>query len=236
MAERKSITERLRAKVDKNGPVPAHMPHLGQCWVWTGSVTSSRPAYGRISSGWPGHGGRIFLVHRVSWVEANGPIPPETPHVLHHCDNSLCVRPAHLWVGTNVDNVRDRHSKGRDGSARGDSNGSRLYPARLLRGAANPNSKLTDDEVTEILRLAMAGYPTKLLEQHYPVKGPTLRKVILRQMWAHVPVPEPSPLGTVAGAAFALAALRGITEGGSLGVDGLRALAAEALRTIEAAR
>jgi hypothetical protein len=30
----KTLEERFWEKVDKNGPVPAHRPELGPCWVW----------------------------------------------------------------------------------------------------------------------------------------------------------------------------------------------------------
>lgn len=50
--------------------------------------------------------------HEYSWQIHNGPIP-DGLWVLHHCDNPVCVNPAHLFVGSNLDNVRDSISKGR---------------------------------------------------------------------------------------------------------------------------
>ena len=50
--------------------------------------------------------------HRISWQIHRGPIPP-TLHVLHKCDVRNCVRPTHLFLGTDRDNVWDAIQKGR---------------------------------------------------------------------------------------------------------------------------
>lgn len=57
------------------------------------------------------------LAHRLSWQIANGSIP-DGLQVLHHCDNGACIRPDHLFVGTQADNMRDMDAKGRRGTHR----------------------------------------------------------------------------------------------------------------------
>jgi hypothetical protein len=52
--------------------------------------------------------------HRVAYQVAYGPFDPRL-HVLHHCDNPTCVRPDHLFLGTQADNNMDRDMKGRRG-------------------------------------------------------------------------------------------------------------------------
>jgi hypothetical protein len=50
--------------------------------------------------------------HRLSWLVNVGEIP-EGMHVLHKCDNRPCCNPKHLFLGTNLDNIKDRVSKNR---------------------------------------------------------------------------------------------------------------------------
>lgn len=138
-----SIQERFWKRVNKNGPVPAHCPHLGPCWLWAGSGDGR---YGSVSVN-----GRVVKAHRVSFELQFGEIPAGLM-VLHHCDNPACVRPSHLFSGTQSDNLKDCASKGRSGAhtkperlARGDRNGSRTHPESLARGERNGAVKAMKD-------------------------------------------------------------------------------------------
>lgn len=53
-----------------------------------------------------------MYAHRRSWEMVNGPIP-EGMHCLHRCDTPACVNPAHLFLGTQADNMQDKSRKGR---------------------------------------------------------------------------------------------------------------------------
>ena len=75
------------------------------CWEWSGATNGHK--YGRVMKG-----GRWTGAHRVSWVIHHGKIPDEAL-VLHRCDNPSCVNPAHLFLGTQEDNIRDMVRKGR---------------------------------------------------------------------------------------------------------------------------
>ena len=77
------------------------------CWLWTGARIHS--GYGSFRLSRPP---RTVVAHRLSWEMDHGPIPMGL-WVLHHCDVRACVRPAHLFLGTNLDNVRDCTLKGR---------------------------------------------------------------------------------------------------------------------------
>jgi hypothetical protein len=120
-----ALTARFWAKVNK----------AGDCWVWTGARNPYRGDYGifwvKFPPGSPRRGVTL-LAHRVSWEIANGPIPGRLL-VCHTCDNPPCVRPAHLFLGSDADNQVDMIGKGR-----------RARPVRRL---------LTDEDRAAILAL-----------------------------------------------------------------------------------
>lgn len=102
----RSVDERFWSKVDRNGPVPSHVPHLGPCWIWIGARNSK--GYGSFYLN-----GVVQLAARVAWQLTHG--RESTQWVLHACDGGAlgCVRPEHLFEGTAQDNVDDMMSKGR---------------------------------------------------------------------------------------------------------------------------
>jgi len=80
------------------------------CWLWTKARDPN--GYGRCAGPpWTKNSG-TWLAHRLAWLLTNGEIPPGI-HVLHHCDNPPCVRPTHLYLGTDKDNHRDARERGR---------------------------------------------------------------------------------------------------------------------------
>lgn len=79
------------------------------CKLWTGKPGAD--GYGRTTRTVNGIK-TAWLVHRLVWVEANGPIP-EGVFVCHHCDNRACYEVTHLFLGTHQDNMDDMWVKGR---------------------------------------------------------------------------------------------------------------------------
>ena len=78
-----------------------------ECWLWLGATNGG--GYGNIR-----YNGRHFPAHRISWMLHYGKIP-EGINVCHHCDAKACVNPAHLFLGTDTDNMRDAAAKGKLG-------------------------------------------------------------------------------------------------------------------------
>jgi HNH endonuclease len=82
-----------------------HEPNTG-CILWSGSLDGS--GHGQISIAC-----RMEMAHRVAWELEKGPIP-EGLQVLHNCpygDTPACVNPEHLFLGTHLDNHRDKARK-----------------------------------------------------------------------------------------------------------------------------
>lgn len=93
---------RFWQKVDKSA----------ECWIWTGT---KRDGYGQFKTAFG-----MANAHRIAWELAYGRIP-NGQQCLHRCDVRSCVNPAHLFLGTLHDNMRDRNTKGRQ--ARGERSG-----------------------------------------------------------------------------------------------------------------
>lgn len=100
------LLERFFSYVEKDGPVPPHCPDLGPCWLWTGATNQDGYGVFRVARS-------LVRAHRLAWRLAHGRSAPSDRKVLHHCDNPPCVRPSHLWVGSQQDNLRDASAKGR---------------------------------------------------------------------------------------------------------------------------
>lgn len=99
--------------VDREALFWAKVDTTGECWLWTAGVR--RDGYGTF---WmPGFtpSGRVGA-HRAAWFFQHGQLPPSDVLLCHSCDNPTCVRPSHLFTGTNDTNMRDMVAKGRHGN------------------------------------------------------------------------------------------------------------------------
>lgn len=132
------------------------------CWEWTGSLNSS--GYGRF---WLN--GRITLAHRAAYFLFRGDIP-EGRNVCHSCDNRRCVNPAHLWLGSQSENLRDAVAKGR------------MRPP-CVAPERNGNAKLGPNQVREIRAFRRAGAKLTELATRFGVSPATISGVANRTTW-----------------------------------------------------
>ena len=155
------------------------------CWTWTGPRTED--GYGRL---WGIH--CQVRAHRLSYEIHVGPIP-DGLWVLHRCDNPPCVNPAHLFLGTVVENTADMHAKGRANlpARSGANHWTRKSPDRIARGQAMGRSHLTDAVVAEILtRFSAGGVTQRELARQYQVGHKNLNLILKRKTWKHVQPPQ----------------------------------------------
>jgi hypothetical protein len=154
----KTLAQKFWSKVQKSDG----------CWLWTGATTPD--GYGKIGADRRSTTGSQPRAHRVSWTLHCGPIP-EGMEVLHKCDNPPCVRPDHLFIGTQRDNVMDMQAKGR---------------ARKPRGEAHGRAKLTIAEVVSIRERAALGWKQRDLAKEFRVARSLVGRIVLMQAWAHL--------------------------------------------------
>lgn len=136
------------------------------CWLWQAAKT--RNGYGRIAT--KGKKGRqTRLAHRVSWEMRYG--STRGRNVLHRCDVRNCVRPSHLFLGTQKDNIDDMFSKNR---------------ANKVKGRRHWNSKLNARKVRGIRKDWNSGMSQKDIASKFGISIAAVCLVVNRKRWQHV--------------------------------------------------
>lgn len=139
-----------------------------KCWLWSGAQMSS--GYGTLRD----ENQKMEGAHRLVWRMTYGEIPNGL-QVLHHCDVKLCVRPSHLFVGTQMDNVADAYAKGRYDT--------RKF-ARNQQGEANNYAKLNARQVSEIRESYKNGVRVPELVIKYGVTRSSIYYILARKTWS----------------------------------------------------
>ena len=134
------------------------------CWVWAGDT--DKDGYGRL---WNNEKKGSERTHRLSWEIHNGPIPSDQ-QVLHQCDNPPCIRPNHLFLGTNTDNNNDAITKGRN-----------------PQGEWHGRAKVNTEQVREIRRrYREEGVSQQRLADKYGLKQTTVSQIVRLTVWKSV--------------------------------------------------
>ncbi len=116
--------ERFWRKVVNAGP--------DECWTWVGQKDKDKYGMLRVGS-------TIMRAHRFSYILHRGEIP-DGLLALHTCNNTLCVNPNHLYLGTHDDNMEDRKESG-----------------HYATGENHPMAKLSNEQAEQV-RMATGTY------------------------------------------------------------------------------
>ena len=155
-------------RVNRNGPV--HPTLKTACWLWTGWMGEHGYGLYHVPGSRAAGVRRASTTHRYAWEQWNGPIP-DGLKALHKCDVRACVNPAHLFLGTDQDNMDDMYAKGR---------------GRKARGEEVTLAKVTEDQVREIRKRREAGELLKTIAPDYRLSLVAVSCICLRKTWKHV--------------------------------------------------
>lgn len=135
------------------------------CWECTShDINRKKKDYIRI-----GRFGKGWYMHRYVYTIYNGEIP-DNMVVMHTCDNTRCINPEHLKLGTQLDNVKDMDDKGR-----------RKYKAH--HGADNPSSKHSKEKCWNIKKDLDNGISAKEVIKKYNVSGSLVSNIKTGKHW-----------------------------------------------------
>ena len=130
------------------------------CWNWIGQ--KGKTGYGRFKIG-----KSKYSSNRVAYAIAYGYVPLDK-FVCHSCDNPLCVRPDHLFLGTATENAHDRTKKN-----------------RTAKGSNAGGSILKEEQVKKILKDTRS---QSVIAKEYGVAKSTIGKIKSKKNWSHIEV------------------------------------------------
>ena len=140
---------RFLAKVDKST--------ANGCWIWKGG--KMRRGYGIFT---PADGRKSALAHREAYRILVGPLDA-TKFIIHSCDNTRCVNPSHLRVGSAKDNYDDAKAKGRI-----------------------TDNHLSENQVLNIRKLYYEGTSPEVLAKIYKRNIGTIQDIVCRVTWGNI--------------------------------------------------
>lgn len=179
MTKELTTPEVFWAKLNKNGPICIHptLGNIGECWQWTGCRKDGK--YGVTSVNY-----RQTTTHRLAYEFGVG----EIPHglcVLHKCDNMICCRPSHLFVGTRRRNSDDKVEKNRQ--SKGESH-SKATEKNRVKGEKHFRARFTAESVREIRDMFdNRGMSIPEIAKALGDRKSAIYKIAHRKRWKHIP-------------------------------------------------
>lgn len=134
------------------------------CWDWIRGKNSE--GYGQL---W--FEGKMTKAHRFSYERVNGKILPGML-VRHTCDNTGCVNPLHLLIGTDADNTKDKVERGR---------------LRFPVGERAHFAKITSGDVQRIRDISRVGNVSqKEIAIYFAIDQTNVSLIANKKSWKHV--------------------------------------------------
>lgn len=151
------------SKVDQSGGAEA-------CWPFR---RLDKLGYGRFDRKGP-----QTFAHRASWLFTNGEIPADM-EIAHRCDNRACCNPAHLFLATHEENMKDCKAKGRQ-----------------AKGTDSGRNTVGDDDVV-VMRASFTGQKGDIarIAREWELPYSLVRAIIKNVTWRHLPLTEVMPSG-----------------------------------------
>lgn len=159
------------SKVNKRGSFPHAVacrlyPEIAgtRCWNWP--LTREGQRYGQV-----GFRGKVCQSHRVSFQLATGKELDNSDYICHKCDNPSCVRPSHLFLADQLDNMRDMVSKKRS----------------IHRyGEANPCNKLSIEDIEKIKKLLKREWTQPRIASRFGISRRVVSAINTGKHWSSV--------------------------------------------------
>lgn len=136
---------------------------MSGCWLWTGPENGR--GYGRVQARRL-TGRRMVYAHHFALEVERGVSVPAGMVVRHKCDNTFCVNPDHLLIGTQAENIADRQSR-----------------QRQSRGLRHPHRRLSESDVRDIRRRAMT---QKKYAHKYGISDSHVCRIQNGEKWSHL--------------------------------------------------
>lgn len=139
------------------------VPETG-CWIYDAGELNNA-GYARFSF----KSNKYMSAHRASYQIYKGDIPKGL-YVCHTCDIKCCVNPAHLFLGTHKQNMKDMTNK-----------------KRQAKGTKIAVSKYNEEFVNKIRNLYATGKYTQVeLSKIFNTHQTTISGMVLRKTWKHI--------------------------------------------------
>lgn len=162
--EKEEFLKRLHMNLLQNSRINT----LNQCLEWIGK--KSNDGYGIVSLGINKYM-KSRRAHRASWLVYRGDIPHDK-YVLHICDNPLCIRIDHLFLGNHSDNMKDMVRKGRNPT--------------LIGSKTRKKYLLSESKVLKILKLKNSTLTTREISKKFGICESYVRAIWQRRTWKHI--------------------------------------------------